>query len=83
MSVKDYTQPVYEKLNRLNDQVSLMKAFLDLVPETEDASESNPVDIARIHAAIISDSLDDVWEKFSGMSCGLQMHYDTKETDGE
>lgn len=82
MSVKDYTQPVYEKLNRLNDQVSLLKAFLDLIPESE-ISDSNPIDIARIHTAIISESLDDVWERFSGMSCGLQMHYDVKESNDE
>lgn len=73
MSVVDYTNPVYQKLLTLSAQIECFNAYVELLPEAED----NPsLDVIRHHKDLVQASIEDVWESFSGMSCGLKMEYD-------
>jgi hypothetical protein len=79
MAVKDYTHPVYEKLCSLSSQIDVFKAYVYLIPESDERDSA--IQIIRHHSDLIDASMNDVWERFSGMSCGLMLSYDVKEAD--
>jgi len=81
MAVNDYTHPVYEKLCSLTSQIDVFKAYIDLIPESEQQDSFS--EIIRRHRDLIAHSMDDVWDEFSGMSCGLKLSYDSQEVDHE
>lgn len=81
MAVRDYTNPVYEKLCSLSSQIDVFKAYVDLIPESEEYDSA--LEIIRRHRELIAVSMDDVFECFGGMSCGLMLSYDSKEVDDE
>jgi len=81
MAVRDYTNPVYEKLCSLSSQIDVFKAYVDLIPESEEYDSA--LEIIRRHRELIAVSMDDAFECFGGMSCGLMLSYDSKEVDDE
>jgi len=77
MAIKDYTDPLYEKLILLSSSIDCLKAYADLLPD--DDNPMSPFEIIRHHAQLIDLSIDDVFAEFSSLSLGLRM--DFKEVD--
>lgn len=76
MSMNDYTDPLYSDLVRLTDHISLLGAYLSLLPDSADTDSS--IEIVKKHHAFISASLDDVWTSNSRLTCGLLRAFDAR-----
>lgn len=83
MSINDYISPSLHNLDRLSDQIYLLKSYLDLLPESDFDSDLKQIHAIRLHCSSISNSLDELSSSFSGMVCSLKGSYDISEGESK